>query len=199
MQDHKQRWDEPPRQPIELCIDHVCTLILRTIESQTKGGNDLSISLDEALRFHRGERLASEKKADDEVTRVSETRMSASLNAKAANAERDESLLTELVGRASCACASADAESRVAATVEADAAPIGLKGGQGCLGSCGGGTGPACGRRPISCELKSPQARLSCVQKQPSEGGATGPARRRSRAVAAKLAREANQRPALPH
>lgn len=65
LRDRKQRWDSPPLQPAHRCVEHLCALIVRTIEEATRGARvDGAISHEEAKRFHRGELLETNKKEE---------------------------------------------------------------------------------------------------------------------------------------
>ena len=89
IEDHRQRWDEEPRQPIERCVEHLVAYIRRFVDSNTKGGCDGAISEEEAKRFLRGERLKQMNAAaadDDESEQARAKRFSVSAHQPAAGA-----------------------------------------------------------------------------------------------------------------
>ena len=49
---HHQEWDDPPLQPIHRSVDHLASLIVRTVDEATKGRTDGVISKEEARLFH---------------------------------------------------------------------------------------------------------------------------------------------------
>jgi hypothetical protein len=52
--EHRERaWDEPLRQPIERCVEHLLSLVIRTIEVSTTGWGDGKLSKSEITRFYR--------------------------------------------------------------------------------------------------------------------------------------------------
>lgn len=54
--DHAQHWDEEPLQPIGRCVEHLITLIIRTVETggaTSSGGEDMKLSEREVGAFRR--------------------------------------------------------------------------------------------------------------------------------------------------
>ena len=57
---NRQSWDEEPLQDVGRCLEHLLTIIIRTVEGSTKGQDNLSLTAEEAsLFFKRGGAAAS--------------------------------------------------------------------------------------------------------------------------------------------
>ena len=54
LQQHPQRWNEVPRQPIARCVEHLISLILVTVEATVGVSMDLKLTETEASQFMRG-------------------------------------------------------------------------------------------------------------------------------------------------
>ena len=78
VQDNRPHWDKEPPQPVWECVDHLIHLIVHTIERNTKGTNDLRVTMNEAMRFHRGERLEREQDLRKDVATLKKALSSAS-------------------------------------------------------------------------------------------------------------------------
>ena len=48
-----QRWDEEPLQPVGRCLEHLITIIIRTVEGSTQGEDNLSLTKAEASAFFK--------------------------------------------------------------------------------------------------------------------------------------------------
>lgn len=58
---HAQHWNEVPAQPIERCVEHLISLILRTVEGSVSKKHDSKLSESEATKFMRhGTRSSNE-------------------------------------------------------------------------------------------------------------------------------------------
>ena len=58
--ERRQSWDEEPLQDVGRCLEHLLTIIIRTVEGSTKGQDNLSLTAEEAsLFFKRGGAAAS--------------------------------------------------------------------------------------------------------------------------------------------